>query len=128
MFFIAEFAPHVQWLYQDKNKRKDCQCHLCIYATNMKTHTKSVKVKKSQLSQQKQGSALKITKKVLKNKSYTEKENEQGLSPITKRKANNKIRAVSYVYIEPPPNRRTLPIPDYIDIPDLILPTHHCLC
>ena len=89
---------------------------------------KSVKVKKSQLPQRKQESALKITKKVLKTKYDTDKENEQGVSPIRKRKTNNKIRAVSYVYIEPPPNRHTLPIPDYIDIPDLILPTDHCLC
>ncbi|KAI7847488.1 hypothetical protein BDC45DRAFT_525997 [Circinella umbellata] len=95
----TEFGPHIIWLYQDKNKRKDCECHLCVYSSKKKIQVKPSKTEN--------------------NHNHNEQQ--------TKHKVNNKIRNVSYVYIESPPSRKDLPIPDYIDIPELTLPTHHCL-
>ncbi|KAI9496680.1 hypothetical protein BDB00DRAFT_103061 [Zychaea mexicana] len=45
----------------------------------------------------------------------------------TKKMAGQELREVAYVWIETPPSLQDLPIPDYIDIPDLVLPSNHCL-
>ncbi|KAI9268345.1 hypothetical protein BDA99DRAFT_363228 [Phascolomyces articulosus] len=130
------FIPHLKWL-QSRNKNSICKCTLCpvnphtIASQRTIKNSKRVLQEKRDLTQQR--SSISMVNNIKMKKSLKreqdllsgQQENTQAKRPEIK--SNSKIRLMEYVYIESPPHPKDLPIPDYIDIPDLILPTNHCL-